>query len=121
MLRIALPEQTTVPRTPFLAVDETSSKVFILTRSGITIAQITVVPLSIASVIPATGATVAIRGSGFQPGATISFGTPSTAATFVDSIALSTTVPALPAGPTRVTVTNPSGQQYVFDAGFTVN
>ena len=55
-LRVALPEQPKIPKTPSLAVDETSSKVFILTRSGLTVAEIAVVPLSIASVNPASGA-----------------------------------------------------------------
>jgi hypothetical protein len=55
-LRVALPEQPKIPKTPSLAVDETSSKVFILTRSGLSVAEIAVVPLSIASVNPASGA-----------------------------------------------------------------
>ena len=123
-LRIALPEQPAVTKASSLAVDETGTKVFILTRSGVTIAQIAVVPLSIASVSPssgASGATVTIRGSGFQSGATFQFATSSATVTFVDSMTLTATVPNLPSGPVRVTVTNPGGQQYSFDAAYTVN
>ena len=123
-LRVALPEQPTIPKTPSLAVDETSSKVFILTRSGLTVAEIAVVPLSIASVNPASGASgakVTIRGSGFQSGATVLFGTSSATATFVDGMTLTATVPNISSGPVRVTVTNPGGQQYFSDAAYTVN
>jgi len=58
-LRLGLPESPfspTPPAPPSLAVDETGTKVFILTRSGLTIAQLAAVPLSIASVNPASGA-----------------------------------------------------------------
>jgi hypothetical protein len=95
-LRLALPEFPTVPKPPSLAVDETSTKVFILTRSGLTIAQLAVAPLSIASVNPASGAsraTVTIRGSGFQSGASILFGTSLATTTFVDGMTLKATVP----------------------------
>jgi WD40 repeat protein len=123
-LRIALPEAPTVSVPPKLAVDETGTKVFVLTRSGLTIAQLAVVPLSISSVNPtsgASGATVTIRGSGFQSGATVLFGTTSATTTYVDGMTLKATVPNLSSGPVRVTVTNPGGQQYFFDAAFTVN
>lgn len=123
-LRIALPEQPTIPKAPSLAVDETGSKVFILTRSGVTVADIAVVPLSIASVSPASGAigaTVTIRGSGFQSGASVLFGKTSATATYVDGMTLTATIPNISAGPVRVTVANPGGQQYSFDAAFTVN
>jgi hypothetical protein len=123
-LRIGLPEQPTVPKTPSLAVDETGTKFFVITHSGVTIAQIAVVPLSIASVNPASGAsgtTVTIRGSGFQSGASVLFGTSSATTTFVDGMTLTAIVPNLSSGPVRVTVTNPGGQQYFFDAAYTVN
>ncbi len=34
---------------------------------------------------------------------------------------LQVTVPSLPNGSVQVTVTNPDGQQYSFDAAFTIN
>jgi hypothetical protein len=126
-LRLGLPESPwapTPPAPPSLAVDETGTKIFILTRSGLTIAQLAVVPLSIASVNPASGAsgaTVTIRGSGFQSGASVLFGTSAATTTFVDGKTLKATVPNVSSGPVRVTVTNPGGQQYFFDAAFTVN
>jgi hypothetical protein len=123
-LRLGLPESPTVPKPPWLAVDETGTRVFILTRSGLTIAQIAAVPLRIASVNPASGArgaTVTIRGGGFQSGARDLFGASSATTNFADGMTLKATVPNLSSGPLRVTVTNPGGQPYFFDAAFTVN
>ena len=77
-------------------MDETGTKVFTLTRSGLMIAQLAVATLSIASVNPASGAsgaTVTIRGSGFQSGASVLFGTSSVTTTFVDGMTLKATVP----------------------------
>jgi hypothetical protein len=126
-LRVGLPESPwspTPPAPPSLAVDETGTKIFILTKSGLTITQLAVVPLSIASLNPASGAsgaTVTIRGSGFQSGASVLFSTSAATTTFVDGMTLKATVPNVSSGPVRVTVTNPGGQQYFFDAAFTVN
>jgi hypothetical protein len=124
-----LSDPPSVPRSPSIAVDGTGSKLFVLTRTGVTIAELAVVPLSIASVSPAsgtTGGTITIRGSGFQRGATVAFSTSSisvgTGTTFVDGMTLVANVPTVPiSGPVRLTVINPNGQQYFFDAAFTVN
>jgi YVTN family beta-propeller protein len=122
-LRIRLPEGTADTLNE-LALDETGTKMFVITQSGITVAQLAADPLSVASVSPASAATgtqLTIRGSGFQSGATVMFGSSAATTTFVDSMTLQVTVPALPNGPVQVTVTNPGGQQYSFDAAFTVN
>jgi len=121
--RVRLPEGTADVLNE-LALDETGTKIFVITQSGLTVAQLVADPLSIASVTPssaAAGTQVTIRGSGFQSGATVMFGSSATTATFVDSMTLQVTVPSLPNGPVRVTVTNSDGQQYLFDYAFTVN
>jgi len=123
VLRLALPEQAADDQGT-IALDETGTKLFLLTRSGITVAQLSATPLSIASLTPASaapGAQVTIRGSGFQSGATVAFDGNAAAATFVDSMTLQATVPSLPNGAVQVTVTNPGGQSYSFDAAFAVN
>ncbi|MFZ0332708.1 MAG: IPT/TIG domain-containing protein [Candidatus Acidiferrales bacterium] len=122
-LRIRLPEGTADTLNE-LALDETGTKIFVITQSGITVAQLAAAPLSVASVNPASAATgtqVTIRGSGFQSGATVMFGNSAAVSTFVDSMTLQVTVPSLPNGSVQVTVTNPDGQQYSFDAAFTIN
>lgn len=120
---VVLPE--TIPLdSNALVLDETGSKMFLISISGITIAQLDEIPLSLATVNPSSGlsgTTVTLRGSGFRNGATIKFGTLQASTTFVDSNTLRATVPALLAGPVRVTVSNPDGDHYTLDDAFTVN
>jgi hypothetical protein len=106
-----------------MALDETGTKIFLITNSGITIAQLFQAPLSLASANPASGSQgthVTLRGSGFLNGATVLFGASAAATTYVDSETLTVTVPALSPGSVRITVTNPSSQTYSFDDAFTV-
>ena len=106
-----------------MALAETGTKMFLITNSGITIAQLFQAPLSLATANPAAGppgTQVTLRGSGFLNGASVLFGTSQAATTYVDAETLTATVPALSAGPVRITVKNPSGQTYSFDDAFTV-
>ena len=122
-LQIALPEPL-VPSLEGLCLDSTGSQIFAISQSGITMASLSNTPLSIASVNPpsaAVGATVSIRGSGFVNGATVSFGTVQGNASLSDGNTISAVVPSVPAGPMAVTVTNPDGIQYTFDAALIVN
>lgn len=107
-----------------MALDETGTKMFLISKTGITIAQLFQFPLSLATINPATGpqgTTVVLRGSGFQNGAAVVFGTTQVSATFVDSNTLQATVPILVPGSVRVSVKNPDGHQYVRDDAYTVN
>jgi DNA-binding beta-propeller fold protein YncE len=106
-----------------MVLDETGTKMFLITNSGITIAQLFQAPLSLGSVIPAAGSQgtrVALRGSGFQNGAIVLFGTSQASTTYVDAETLTAKVPTMSGGPVRVTVKNPGGQIYNFDDAFTV-
>jgi hypothetical protein len=106
-----------------MALDETGTKMFLISNSGITITQLFQAPLSLASVNPATGSAgtqVTLRGSGFLNGATVLFGTSQAATAYVNAETLTATVPTISAGPVRITVTNPGGQTYSFDDAFTV-
>jgi hypothetical protein len=106
-----------------LALDETGAKIFLISNSGLTIVQLPRLPLSLATVTPSSGATgtqIKLRGSGFQNGASVSFGAAQAAVTYVDANTLTAVVPSLPSGNVRVTVTNPGGATYSFDAAFTV-
>jgi len=132
-LRIFLPEPLATLSTDvdalhgsFLAVDENGQRIFALTTSGLTVVQLTNVPLSIGTISPASaaaagGTTLTIRGSGFQSGATVTIGGKSAAAKFVDINTLTVTTPPLTAGPQQVLVTNPNGDSYALDAAFTAN
>lgn len=106
-----------------MALDETGTKMFLITNSGITIAQLFQAPLSLGSVNPAAGSQgtqVTLRGSGFLSGATVLFGTSQASTIYVDAETLKATVPAMSSGPVRITVTNPSGQKYSLDDSFAV-
>jgi len=109
--------------TDAMALDETGMKMFLITNSGITIAQLFQAPLSVASASPAMGSPgtqVKRRGSGFMSSSTVLFGTSQATMSYVDSETLTVTVPAISSGPTRITVQNPGGQTYAFDDAFAV-
>ena len=122
-MRVALPEQIP-PSLNAMALDETGTKMFVISKSGITIATLFQAPLSLAYLTPASGIPgiqVTLRGSGFQSGSTVQFDKTTAAVTYVDAQTLQVTIPSLSAGPTQVTVTNPDGTSYAFDAAFTIN
>lgn len=124
VLRIATPDARAPASPQSIAIDETGTRLFFLTRSGISLVQLGAAPLSLASVAPGAGSpgsAVVLRGSGFSTGTTVSFGSLPAQAAFVDGMTLKATVPALPSGPVRVTVTNPDGASYSLDAAFTAN
>jgi hypothetical protein len=106
-----------------LAIDQTGQKIFLLTNAGLTVIDLDAVPLSIGSVTPvsgAVGATVQVRGSGFQAGTTTSFnGTPAIAK-FVDVDTLQLTVPTIGSGAAAISLSNPDGTSYRLDAAFSV-
>lgn len=106
-----------------MALDETGTKMFVISNSGITIAQLFQAPLSLATVTPSSGApgtVVKLRGSGFLSGTTVAFGATNSSVTYVDQNTLMATVPASTPGSVRITLTNPGGQTYNFDDAFNV-
>ena len=70
---------------------------------------------------PAPGGTdVTLTGTGFVPGATVTFGgTPATAAAVVDATTITATTPAHAAGAVDVVVTNPDTSHATLTGGFT--
>lgn len=120
-LQIALPEPL-VAGLNSMCLDETGSKLFAISQSGITIAQLAAAPLSIASVTPpsaSAGTTITVRGSGFRDGAQVKFNAMQVPPAFIDQNTLQVTVPTGLNGPTRITVVNPDGSEYSFDDAFT--
>jgi WD40 repeat protein len=122
-MRIALPDSIPGGAMSSLALDETGTKMFIVSSSGITVAQLQASPLSIGSVNPAdgpVGTQVTIRGSGFTSSSKVTFGTAAVSSSFVDQNTLKATIPSLSPGAVRVTVSNPQSVSYSFDAAFVV-
>ena len=104
--------------------DEANNRLFLITNRGLTLVNLETPPLSIGYLSPATGPAsgstdVKIRGSGFQPGATVTFGGTTVQGTFVDSSTLQVSTPSGSAGGARVSIQNPDGKSYYLDAGFT--
>jgi hypothetical protein len=117
----------------FLATDETGAILFALTSSdgspqnaSLTILQLSSVPLGIGTVSPSTvpaagGATLAIRGSGFESGITAAISGKSANVTFTDASTLSIVLPSLTPGAQQLTLSNPDGKTISFEAAFTAN
>jgi len=132
-LRVFLPEPLAALSTDldalhgsFLAVDETGQKIFALTTSGLTVLQLATVPLGIGTISPASapssgGATLTLRGSGFQSGATVTISAKSATTTFIDVNTLTVTTPPLTPGPQQIVITTPDSNSYTLDAAFTAN
>lgn len=136
-LRIFLPQQfmTDVDglHGSFFAIDENGQRLFALTSSdgtpqnaALTMVQLAAVPLGIGTIQPSTvsaagGATLAIRGSGFINGVSLTINGKAAAVAFRDVNTLSVTVPALITGPQRITITNPDGENVSMDAAITAN
>ncbi len=91
-------------------------------NGSVTLAPLVIAP-AITSVTPSTGlpgTTVTITGSGFQSGATVSFGgTLSPTVTFGSATSLQAVIPNVPTGPATIVVTNPDKTSASF-TGFVV-
>jgi len=123
--RIALTEQVQSVQNA-MALDEAGDRLFLITDAGLTVLQMDSPPLSIGYLSPANGpatggTAVTIRGSGFQPGATVTFGGTVATTTFIDASTLQVTTPPLPVGGVRVTVSNSVSSTYSLEAAFQAN
>jgi IPT/TIG domain len=122
-MRIGLPLQ--IPITwDAMSIDETGSRIFLISTTGLTIVQLAQVPLSIGTITPNSGpasggTTLIIRGSGFANGAKVNFQNTEVQATVIDANTINVLTPVLPTGPVRLTVVNPDGSQYSLDAAYT--
>ena len=108
-----------------LAIDNTGTYLFGVTKSGITMMVLNTVPLSIGNLLPSFGlpsggSTITIRGTGFQTGATVTFSGVPAATMYVDQNTLTAVLPALPAGWQDVSVSNTSGASYTAPGMFQV-
>ncbi len=107
--------------TKVIALDSTAEHIFLSDYQGLTVLTLPSVPLAIGSVNPAVasiggGTVVKIRGSGFQPGTTVSIGGHSATLVFIDANTVQVTAPSNPSGAAQMIVTNPNGESYSLDA-----
>ncbi len=136
-LRMFLPQQfmTDVDglHGSFLATDENGQRLFAITSSdgtpqnaALTVVQLAAVPLGIGTITPSTvsatgGATLTIRGSGFQSAATVSINGKAASVTFKDANTLLVVTPILAPGSQQITLTNPGGETISLDAALIAN
>ena len=136
-LRIFLPQQLMTDvdglHGGFLTTDENGQRLFAITstdgtaqNAGVAVVELANVPLGIGTLAPANGpssggATLTVRGSGFQTGTTVAIGGKTATVTFKDMNTLTVVTPALSTGSQRVTITNPDGETVSLDAAFTAN
>ena len=120
--RFSLAEQIQIV-TDAIAIDGFGQNVYLITNAGLTIVQLGNAPLAIGSIAPATGpagTTVTLNGSGFQIGTGVSVSGVSGTSTLVDANTLQVVIPPVSAGSVEIVVTNPSGESYSLDNGFSV-
>jgi hypothetical protein len=103
-----------------IAIDDTGQTIFAITPTGLQIAQLDSVPLSIGHVDPPAvgsggGASVTVRGSGFTASTTLIVGGKTVPATFVDANTLIANLPPMPVGNLRVSATNANGERFDLD------
>ena len=106
-----------------LTINPAGDQIFVITDAGLTMIQLDTAPLAVGSITPlagAAGSTIQVRGSGFTPGSTVTFNGSPAVVTFVDTSTLSVVVPAIPAGPTEVSIKNGPATAYSLDNAFTV-
>lgn len=106
-----------------LAVDSSGSKILGALQNGVGYFQLSVVPLAVGTVSPATasvGGVIRLRGSGFIAGLTATIGGKTAACSVADSETLSCTVPNVASGSVAISLTNPDGQTYSFEGGLVV-
>jgi hypothetical protein len=107
----------------FLTIDENGQRLFAITTNGLSIVQLSHVPLGIGTLNPASGSavggtTVTLRGSGFQSGITATLGGKSAAVAFTDMNTLTITTPQTTTGPQQLVLANPDGESVSLDAAF---
>ena len=136
-LRIFLPQQfmTDVDglHGTFLTTDENGQRLFAITSSdgtpqnaALTVVQLAAVPLGIGAITPAAvavtgGATLTIRGSGFQNASTVTINGKAASVTFKDVNTLLVVTPSLIPGSQLIAITNPDGETVSLDATFVAN
>lgn len=128
--RILLPEgraaETGTEILTQTAIDETGSRIFLITKSGVSVITLDSVPLSLGTVTPSSGSSgggvqLTLRGSGFEPGVMVNVGGTAASTTFVDSTTLQVSTPSSSPGGLEISIQNPDGQAYTLDDSYTAN
>ena len=101
------------------AIDPTGQKILVVAGTSLNYYQLAVVPLAVGTVSPATatpGTTLTIRGDGFTSGTMVSIAGTRASCTMTDGQTLQCVTPNVNAGLAPMTLSNPDGQTYSFEA-----
>ena len=116
-----------VPNTPdsakAFAIDPTGQKILVCANGSLNYYELAVVPLAVGTVSPVQatpGTTLTISGDGFVAETTATIAGTSASCTMANSQTLQCGVPTVSAGLTPMTLTNPDGQMYSFEAAVTI-
>ena len=107
-----------------IALDDAGQTIYAISPTGLEVAMLDSVPISIGHVTPSSGSAgtqLVVRGSGFTSATLLTIGGIPVVPTLVDANTLQIKTPALPPGGVRISVTNPNGDHFDLDAGFTAN
>jgi hypothetical protein len=109
----------------YIALDDVGQTLFAISPTGLQIAKLDSVPLSIGNVSPSIvgaggGAKLTIRGSGFTSSTVVSVAGSVIPSNFVDGNTLQVTLPMLTAGTAQVSVLNPDGSSFALEGVLTV-
>jgi hypothetical protein len=117
----------------FLTTDENGQRLFAITSSdgtpqntALTVVQLAAVPLGVGAITPSGvaatgGATLTIRGSGFQSATTLTINGKAASVTFKHASTLLVITPRLTPGSQQIAITNPDGETVSLDAAFIAN
>lgn len=105
------------------AIDPSGQKILVCNGTSLHYYQLAVVPLAVATVSPADaapGASLTVRGDGFEAGITAKIGGQSASCSLIDPQTLQCTLPNVNAGLEPMTLSDPDGQTYSFEAAVNV-
>jgi hypothetical protein len=106
-----------------LAIDPGGHKILACSDTLLRYYELAVVPLAVGTVSPevaASGASITIHGDGFVAGTAVTIAGQGASCTMVDEHTLQCTVPHISAGLAPMTLSNPDGQTYSFEAAVNV-
>jgi hypothetical protein len=115
--RIALPAQLDELTAGSLLIDQTGKQIFVVSQSGFTVIQLDSLPLAIGS-ITTSSSTWTVAGTGFLPGTTLAVDGVSQSVSYIDAQHLTVSVAPALSGIHTVTITNPDGHTYTYDAAY---
>lgn len=123
LMTLGMPDYVPSYANEAFAIDPSGQKILICDGTSIHYYELADVPLAVATVTPAEaapGASLTIRGDGFEAGATVAIGGQTASCTVMNQQTLQCGLPTVNTGFEPMTVKNPDGQTYSLEAAVNV-